>query len=190
MRHLLKSALFGVASALALATAVSAAPISTLDRNGAYVSVEAYGPNIVHVTIAVDKAEVLKAPGYGILADHADNGAFKQSNDANGDTFASNGLTLHVNAAPAPHVPSQGEKYFAPSLAPVALQIQNAKGETVLSMNSWEMSPHEVNGEQTYQVGAAFAAPDGEHYYGMGQNRGIDERSRPARPCDRLRPLV
>jgi len=171
MRHLLKTALFGVASALALATAVSAAPISTLDRSGAYVSVEAYGPNIVHVTIAVDKAETLKGPGYGILADHADNGAFKQTSDANGDTFASSGLTLHVNAAPAPHVPSQGEKYFAPSLAPVALQIQNARGETVLSMNSWEMSPHEVNGEQTYQVGAAFAAPEGEHYYGMGQNQ-------------------
>ena len=171
MRHLLKTALFGVASALALTTAVQAAPISTLDRNGAYVSVEAYGPNIVHVTIAVDKAEVLKAPGYGILADHADNAAFKESRDASGDTFTSNGLTLHVNAAPAPHVPSQGEKYFAPSLAPVGLQIQNAKGETVLSMNSWEMSPHEVNSEQTYQVGAAFAAPDGEHYYGMGQNQ-------------------
>jgi alpha-D-xyloside xylohydrolase len=163
MRHLLKTALTGVASILALATAVHAAPISTLDRNGAYVSVEAYGPNIVHVTIAVDKAEVLKAPGYGILADHADNAAFKQTSDLNGDTFSSNGLTLHVNAAPAPHVPSQGEKYFAPSLAPVGLQIQNAKGETVLSMNSWEMSPHEVNGEDTYQVGAAFAAPAGEH---------------------------
>ncbi len=171
MRHLLKTALTSVASILALATAVQAAPISTLDRNGAWVSVEAYGPNIVHVTIAVDKAEALKAPGYGILADHADNGAFKQSSDANGDTFSSNGLSLHVNAAPPPHVPSQGEKYFAPSLAPVGLQIQNAKGETVLTMNGWEMSPHTINGEDTYQVGAAFAAPEGEHYYGMGQNQ-------------------
>ncbi len=171
MRHVLKAALTGVASILALATVVQAAPISTLDRNGAYVSVEAYGPNIVHVTIAVDKVEVLKAPGYGILADHADNAAFKQTSNKDGDTFTSNGLTLHVNAAPAPHVPSQGEKYFAPSLAPVGLQIQNAKGETVLALNSWEMSPHEVNGEATYQVGAAFAAPEGEHYYGMGQNQ-------------------
>jgi len=171
MRHLLKAALTGVVSALALASAVSAAPISTLDRNGAWVSVEAYGPNIVHVTIAVDKAEVLKAPGYGILADHADNAAFRQTSDTTGDTFASNALTLHVNAAPPPRVPSQKEKYFAPALAPVGLQIQNAKGETVLSLNGWEMSPHEVAGEQTYQVGAAFAAPEGEHYYGMGQNQ-------------------
>ncbi|HTN40538.1 MAG TPA: glycoside hydrolase family 31 protein [Asticcacaulis sp.] len=171
MRHVLKAALTGVASILALATAVTAAPISTLDRNGAWVSVEAYGPNIVHVTIAADKAEVLKAPGYGILADHADNAAFKQTSDSNGNIFASGALTLHVNAAPAPRVPTQGEKYFAPSLAPVGLQIQNAKGETVLTMNSWEMSPHTVNGEDTYQVGAAFAAPDGEHYYGMGQNQ-------------------
>ncbi|CAL4867084.1 hypothetical protein MMA231_01334 [Asticcacaulis sp. MM231] len=182
MRPILKTAFMGLVSALALATAVQAAPIATLDRNGAWVSVEAYGPNVIHVTIAADKAEALKGPGYGILADHADNGAFKQSKDAGGDLFASSGLTLQVNPAPPARTPSQGEKYFAPSLAPVGLLIKNAKGETVLTLNSWEMSPHEVAGEKTYQVGAAFAAPEGEHYYGMGQNQeslsGLDLRGR------------
>ncbi|MDV6332935.1 glycoside hydrolase family 31 protein [Asticcacaulis sp. 201] len=166
-----KAALMGLASAFALATAAHAAPISTLDRNGAWVSVEAYGPNVIHVTIAVDKAEVLNPAGYGILPEGADNGAFKQTTDSTGDSFTSGALSLHVNAAPPARTPSQGEKYFAPSLAPVGLQVKNAKGETVLTMNGWEMSPHEVNGEQTFQVGAAFAAPDGEHYYGMGQNQ-------------------
>ena len=47
--------------------AAHAAPLATLDRNGAWVSVEAYGPNVVRVTIATDKAEALKGPGYGIL---------------------------------------------------------------------------------------------------------------------------
>jgi alpha-D-xyloside xylohydrolase len=53
MRHL-KTALLGLASSLALAASVHAAPIATLDRNGAWVSVEAYGPNVIHVTIAAD----------------------------------------------------------------------------------------------------------------------------------------
>ncbi len=166
--------LFGLVSGLALsaglATAAHADPLATLDRNGAWVSVEAYGPNVVHVTIAADKAEALKPAGYGILSDHADNKGFSHTT-ADGDTFASSALTLHVNAAPPPHVPSQGEKYFAPSLASVGLQVKNAKGETVLSMGGWEMAPHDVAGEHTYQVGASFASARDEHYYGFGQNQ-------------------
>jgi alpha-D-xyloside xylohydrolase len=156
------------ASVLALlAGAAMAEPLAVLDRNGAWVAVEAYGPNVIHVTISDDKAEVLKGPGYGILGNHSDGKAFKQG----GDSFTSPALTLHVDAAPPPHVPSQGEKYFAPSLAPVKLQIQNAKGETILSLSGWEKAPHEVAGEATYQVGASFAAPPDEHFYGLGQNQ-------------------
>jgi alpha-D-xyloside xylohydrolase len=170
MRHL-KSALLGLASSLALTAAAHAAPIATLDRNGAWVSIEAYGPNVIHVTIAADKDEALKGPGYGILADHADNQGFREIRDASGDAFTSNALSLHVNPAPAPHTPSAQEKYFAPSLAPVGLQVSNAKRETILSMTGWEMSPHDVNGEHTYQVGASFSVGADEHYYGMGQNQ-------------------
>ncbi len=167
----LRSLLTGVAASVIAAATVHAAPIVTLDRNGAWVSVEAFGPNVVHVTIAADKAEVLKPAGYGILTDHVDNSAFKASGDANGDTFASSALTLHVNAAPPPHVPSQGEKYFAPSLAPVGLQISDASGKQLVAMNGWEMAPHEDSGEATYQVGATFSAAADEHYYGFGQNQ-------------------
>ncbi len=171
LKSSLKTILAGFVSALALASAAHAGPISTLDRNGAWVTVEAYGPNVVHVTIAADKAEALKPGGYGILTGNADNSAFKQTSDTNGDTFASNALSLHINAAPPPHVPSQGEKYFAPSLASVGLQVKNAKGDTVLSMIGWEMAPHEISGEQTYQIGASFSAPADEHFYGLGQNQ-------------------
>ena len=166
----LKAAILASTSLVAVNSAFSA-PITTLDRNGAWVSVEAYGPNIVHITIAADKAEALKASGYGILPENVDNTGFKQVSDAEGDSFNSNALSLHINAAPKPHVPSQGEKYFASSLAPVGLQIKNGHGETVLKMNGWEMSPYQVSGEKTYQVGATFAAPTDEHYYGMGQDQ-------------------
>ena len=99
-----------------------ASPLVTLDRNGAWVSIEAYGPNVIHIVIAAGKAEALKGPGYGILADRADNSAFAQS----GDTFTSSAMTLHVNPAPPPHVPSMGEKYFASALAPVGLSMERS----------------------------------------------------------------
>ena len=157
---------------LSCTTAIAAAaPMATLDRHGAWVSVEAYGPNVVHVTIAADKAQALKAPGYGILANHADDSAFHQTRDQSGDTFASPALTLHVDAPPPPHVPGITEHYFAPSVAPVSLQVKNARGATILDMTGWKMSPHEVAGEATYQVGATYSAPADEHYYGMGQNQ-------------------
>jgi len=182
MRQTPHKILAALAAALAFTPAAFAAPLVTLDRNGAWVSIEAYGPNIVHVTIAADKDEVLKGPGYGILPKAADNAGFRHSRALDGDTFASNGMTLHVNPSPAPRVPSQGEKYFAPSLASVGLQVKNAGGEQILSMTGWEMAPHTVNGEKTYQVGASFAAPRDEHYYGMGQNQeslsGLDLRGR------------
>jgi alpha-D-xyloside xylohydrolase len=156
---------------LAFTAAAAAAPIATLDRDGAWVSIEGYGPNVVHISIAADKAEVLRGPGFGILAQGADSSAFRRASDASGDTFASSALSLHIDAAPPPHVPSLGEKYFAPTLAPVALQLRNARGEILLAMSNWEMSPHEVAGEKTWQVGASFVAPADEHYYGMGQNQ-------------------
>jgi alpha-D-xyloside xylohydrolase len=174
--------MFAITSAFAIAAPLCAAPLSTLDRNGAWVTVEAYGPNVVHVTIAVDKEEVLKGPGYGILPKNADNGAFRHTSGADGDVFVSKGMTLRVNPAPPARTPSQGEKYFAPALASVGLQVLNAKGEKVLDMGGWEMSPHTVNGEKTYQVGATFNTARDEHLYGMGQNQeslsGLDLRGR------------
>jgi alpha-D-xyloside xylohydrolase len=162
----------GAAIALAFAgPAVHAAPAATLDRAGAWVSIEAYGPNIVHVTIAADKPEALKAPGYGILADHADNAGLRHTAGPDGDTFTSSGMTVKIDPAPAPQVPSQMAKYFFPALAPVGLSVKNARGDTVLTMTGWEMSPQTVTGEQTYQVGATFAPDPDEHYYGLGQNQ-------------------
>ncbi len=171
--HCKRKPLAAAVSALALGASASAlaAPITTLDRNGAWVSVEAYGPNVVHITIAADKAEALKGPGYGILPKNSDNSAFRHSGGKDGDTFASPAMNLRVAPAPQPRVPSQMEKYFAPQLAPVALQVRNAKGELVLDMTGWDLAPQTVAGEKTYQASASFSAPADEHYYGMGQNQ-------------------
>jgi len=177
----LRQACFAFAIGITFAQ-VHAGQIATLDREGAWVSVQAYGPNIVHVTIAADKAETLKDAGFGILGTGLDNSAFRHTKGQEGDTFTSNAMTLEISPAPPPHVPSQGEKYFAPSLAPVGLSVKNARGETLMTMTGWEMSPQTVNGEKTYQVGASFLPAPDEHYYGMGQNQesmsGLDLRGR------------
>jgi alpha-D-xyloside xylohydrolase len=147
-----------------------AAPQTVIERNGSYVGIEPYAPNIVRITLGTDRATAASAPGYGFIG-KADDKGFSHSANDKGDDFSSGSLNLHINAQPWPGAPSMGERYFAPSLPPVALQVKNAKGEQVLSMNGWEMSPYEVNGEKTYQVGASFGTSPDEHFYGLGQNQ-------------------
>jgi alpha-D-xyloside xylohydrolase len=156
-------------AALLLCGPCMASPV-VLSRNGAYVGVESYAPNIVRITIATDRAVAAAPPGYGFIG-KADPHGFVHTNSASGDDFRSGALQLHVDAPPPAGPPSVGERYFAPSLPPVALEIRNARGETVLSMTGWQMAPHTVNSERTFQVGASFAAPADEHFYGLGQNQ-------------------
>jgi len=72
------------------------------------------------------------------------------------------------------------ERYFAPSLPPVSLTVHKPGGDLILKMSRWEMAPHTVNSEKTFQVGATFEAPADEHYYGLGQNQEgtLDYRGR------------
>jgi alpha-D-xyloside xylohydrolase len=155
--------------ALLLCGRCLASPV-VLSRNGAYVAVEAYAPNIVRITIAADHGAAAAPPGYGFIA-RAERHGLEHTRDAGGDEFRSNVLQLHIDAPPPAAAPSVGERYFAPLLPPVALEIRNGAGDTVLTMTGWQMAPHTVNGEQTFQVGASFVAPADEHFYGLGQNQ-------------------
>ena len=62
----------------------------------------------------------------------------------------------------------------------MALTVRRPDGSILLDMSGWEMAPHTVNGEKTFAVGAIFAAPSDEHYYGLGQNQEgvLDHRGR------------
>ena len=161
----------GVAAiALLPVAAAQAEPMATVDRNGSLVAIEPYAPNIVRVTIAVDRALADAAPGPGPNA-KANAAGWTHRTDPSGDVFASSALSLTVAAQPWPKAPSQMERYFAPSLPPVAITINGADGHVITRMNGWEMAPHTVSGEKTFRVGASFAAPLDEHYYGLGQNQ-------------------
>jgi len=168
---------FGVA--LMSGPAAAAAPLAVLDRNGSYVSIETYAPNIVRITLSVDKDLALGAPGYGFIG-AADATGWKHQAGASGDIFSSAAMSLQVAAQPWPNAPSQMERYFAPSLPPVSLTFAKPDGSQILQMSGWEMSPHVVNGEKTFRVGASFHAPADEHYYGLGQNQEgiLDYRGR------------
>jgi alpha-D-xyloside xylohydrolase len=157
----------------------AAAPLALLDRNGSYVSIEAYAPNIVRVTLSVDKDLALGAPGFGFVG-ATDGAGWKHQTAASGDSFSSDAMTLEVAAQPWPKAPSQMERYFAPSLPPVSLSFRTPGGKPILGMSGWEMAPHTVNGEKTFRVGASFPAPADEHYYGLGQNQEgiLDYRGR------------
>ncbi|MGI4732425.1 MAG: TIM-barrel domain-containing protein [Janthinobacterium lividum] len=154
----------------AAAPTAAPAPNTLVERNGGIVSVETYAPNIVRVTIAVDKDRASAAPGYGIVA-KTDATGWQHRTDATGDVFASPALSITVAAQPWPKAPNQMERYFAPALPPVSVAIAGADGHAITRMNGWEMSPQTVNGEKTFRVGATFADTADTHYYGLGQNQ-------------------
>jgi len=170
--------LLGVAEMVGGAAAV-AAPLALLDRNGSQVAIEAYAPNIIRVTLSLDKELALAAPGFGVMGTPQATG-WKSRTTASGDEFSSDVLSIEVKAQPWPSAPSQMERYFAPSLPPVSLVVRKPGGATLVEMKGWEMSPHIVNGEKTFRVGATFNAPTDEHYYGLGQNQEgiLDHRGR------------
>ena len=90
----------GVAAiALLPVAAAQAEPMATVDRNGSLVAIEPYAPNIVRVTIAVDRALADAAPGPGPNA-KANAAGWTHRTDPSGDVFASSALSLTVAAQP------------------------------------------------------------------------------------------
>lgn len=167
------------AALLAISGVVTAEPLGLIDRNGSLVSVEPYGPNIVRITLSLEKERVLAPAGYGFIG-AADAKGWKHAANASGDVFTSSAMSVEVKAQPRPGPPTQMQRYFASSLPPVSLAVRKPTGETIVEMSGWELVPHTVNGEKTFRAGASFVAPPDEHYYGLGQNQEgiLDHRGR------------
>ncbi|WP_404338154.1 hypothetical protein AB2M62_04445 [Sphingomonas sp. MMS12-HWE2-04] len=91
----------------------AAQSLATVERNGGLVSLEACGPNIVHVTIALDKKEVDQGSGYGIIA-RPDTAGWTRRGDAARDVFTSSALQVTLDAQPWPKSPTQMERHFVP----------------------------------------------------------------------------
>ena len=173
-----------LATSLLLTTAAHAQNIST-DRGAATVLIEPYAPNIIRVSISLQKPDALAAPGYGITAQPAPAGWYTASTDT-GDTLTSSALT--VTLAPRPKGPGgpkpETANFFSGSTGYVGLDIKTADNKPLLHMNGWQMSiPNYKDGDHQiledrrpsdppfFRVGASFAAADDEHDYGLGQNQ-------------------
>ena len=157
-------------ASVAWAGSALAAPMATVDRNGSLVAIEPYAPNVVRVTIALDHGLSDSAPGAGIVA-KSDAAGWNHSSSAAGDTFSSNAVSLTVQAQPWPSAPSQMARYFASSIPPVSIALNDASGKPIVSMTGWDMAPHDVTGEHTFRVSAGFSITPDEHFYGLGQNQ-------------------
>jgi alpha-D-xyloside xylohydrolase len=156
-----------------------------LDRGGSTIALEPYGPNIIRVTLSLDKSQATAAPGYGFDASPSADGWEASGGDA-GDVYRSSRMVVVV-LANRPHEPMATQvdiaRFFNGSAPPAHIIIRTRDGRTLLEMKGWSMSvPNNKDGNagiladrrttdtSFYQVGATFVSPADEHYYGLGQN--------------------
>jgi alpha-D-xyloside xylohydrolase len=159
-----------------------------LDRGGSTIVVEPYAPNIVRITLSMLKDQATAAPGYGVSASPSTAG-WQQGSDTAGDTYTSSRMTVTV--AGASHhsgrpVATQVDisKFFGGSTPGAHITVRTPDGKTLVDMEGWKMAvPNHKDGNADilydrratdapfYEVGATFASPADEHYYGLGQNQ-------------------
>ncbi|HXP09243.1 MAG TPA: hypothetical protein VN828_12140, partial [Acidobacteriaceae bacterium] len=153
-----------------------------LDRGGSTIVLEPYAPNIIRVTLSLLKQPALAPPGYGFTGTPSATGWTHE-----GNTYHSNRLTVTMVAG-KPRQPLATEqdigRYFNGSTPGAHILFSTAEGTKLLELEGWEMAvPNHKDGtasvvndkrsgdQDFYQVGATFASPDDEHYYGLGQNQ-------------------
>src|SRR6185437_8806126 len=69
-----------------------------LNRADATVMLEPYAPNIVRVTLSLNKADATSAPGYGITASPSAAG-WSETSGKSGDVFKSDRMVVTVGAS-------------------------------------------------------------------------------------------
>ncbi len=158
-----------------------------LTRGAATVMVEPYAANIVRVTLSLDRAAALAAPGPGLLAQPL-NAGWTASEEAQGNIYRSSRLVVTVAPQGKAWTPTGTQadiaKFFNGSTPGLGLSITTPEGATLLRLNGWQMSvPNYKDGNAGilherrssdrpfFEVGATFATPPDEHFYGLGQNQ-------------------
>src|SRR5271154_1121148 len=158
-----------------------------LSRGGATVLVEAYAPNIVRVSLSLQREDALAGPGFGISAKVAAQGWTAETTPA-GDVMRSSRMIVTVSPEGGKRAPTGTAadiaKFFNGSTPGIGLSIKTPEGLSLLEMSGWQMSvPNHKDGNADilydrrptdapfFQVGATFVSPKDEHYYGLGQNQ-------------------
>lgn len=176
----------GLLSILSLQALAENEPRVVMERQNSTISLEPYGANIIRVTLSLDKSQALAAPGFGFIDTPSATG-WTHETDSRGETYRSSRLVVTVVAPhPGKLMATQADiaKFFNGSAPPADIVISTPEGKVLLEMTGWSMSvPNHKDGNAAvvndkrptdapfFQVGATFASPDDEHYYGFGQNQ-------------------
>ena len=158
-----------------------------LYRGGATVVLEPYAANILRVTLSLKREPAEGIPGYGIIAAAAGTG-WSASQTEQADIYHSGRIVATVDKdQPPAHPPLQTQvdiaKYFNGSAPGTHITLWTPEGKKLLEMTGWSQAvPNQKDGTadvlrdrrptdaEFYTVGATFASPEDEHYYGLGQN--------------------
>jgi alpha-D-xyloside xylohydrolase len=127
----------------------------------------------------------MAVPGFGFMGKPVSAGWAQQHSDV-GDVYRSERMVVTVEASHrgTPSITQRDiARFFNGSAPPAHITISTPEGKK-LEMTGWSMSvPNYKDGNAGiknderpsdlpfYQVGATFASPDDEHYYGLGQNQ-------------------
>jgi alpha-D-xyloside xylohydrolase len=171
---------------VALMLMAAAALGSTIPGSGSStISIEPYAPNIVRVTLSLDKDQATAPPGYGFDATPSDADWVHESTEA-GVVYRSSRMVVTI-AADRPGKPMATmldiARFFNGSAPGAHIIVRTPDGKVLLEMKGWSMAvPNHKDGDAGilndlrptdtpfYEVGATFVSPADEHYYGLGQN--------------------
>jgi alpha-D-xyloside xylohydrolase len=169
-----------------------------LDLRGETIVLEPYAPNILRVTLSLQRESALAAPGYGVLA-APDNAGWSASQTQQADMYSSPRMVVTVDreqpvGPPRLQTMADIAKYFNGSTPGAHMTFRTPDGIKLLELTDWAQdalnhkagtasleADRRPTDPQFYTVGATFASPADEHYYGLGQNQegNLDHRGHP-----------
>jgi len=168
-----------------------------LARDNRTIVLEPYGPGIMRITMSPSREVALAAPGYGFVGTPSAAG-WTRSQDSEGfDLVRSAKMMIRIapenfptpSAMPLDAInQSLRDHYFPPGNTGTtrfathddAMTITTADGKPLLKLARWFMTPNRAQpatanikktDEPGYRVSAIFDSPNGEHYYGLGQQQ-------------------
>jgi alpha-D-xyloside xylohydrolase len=163
-------------------------PRLELHRAGETIVLEPYAPNILRVTLSLQRDAALRGPGYGFVAS-GNASEWSASENAQGDVYRSSRIVATVapqRTGGVPKLQTEADiaKYFNGSTPGAQITFRTPEGQTLLEMTGWSQSvPNHKDGTASlandrrpsdpefFVVGAIFKSPDDEHYYGLGENQ-------------------
>ncbi|HEV2416588.1 MAG TPA: TIM-barrel domain-containing protein [Terriglobia bacterium] len=164
----------------------TAPPQIVLPKGDSTIVLEPYAPNILRVTLSLSKARALAPPGFGFTAAPSAQG-WTNSQTEDADVYRSPRMVVTValdRRAKKRAAKSDIGSFFVGSTPGAHITFSTPQGRKLLELEGWSQSvPNHKDGNADilydrrptdmpfFQVGATFASPDDEHYYGLGQNQ-------------------